>query len=591
MLHVATKTVTMASMNTIGNGYSDIGSLWDQALKSYTTETGIKLGDYQQKTWNVFQIAMDQENQLQTFKNLRHDESRLDKARSMIAKNSEYIQKAAEMIADAASTAFPPSSGILTAITYVISTAKNVSADYDVIEAFLDVMGTFLQRLTLLEGKLPPEEAYRKRLMKVFCSLLKLCGIVQQYTKKWGRFKHWARALIEGSDDKLKGAYDDLNNDLTDLEKTTLMKTLSTVLETSEDVKKIQLTASEALLVGQDTQKTTHEIQMGVDRVIKLGTENAERNEAVLGTVHRLEMIFKASLLMKTEEPSESEDSGLRKTRGMDMLSRIFLPFETSLKPRLRELSSTYVAGTFDWIETNQDYLAFRHHKVNVLHITGADGMGKSMLCFSIFQRLHSSQLPGTLGVKSLHSSIEHELYASAACYFFDGPTTMRNLLNMAHGCCMQVAEQDQDYREMVKELSAKGVSLQQRGDLTWNLLFESMFSKDSNRRVVLLLDSINMMDEEEWEYLRDLIMKASEKNLNIQFLLTSTSAFNTGLDSLQPKCIELTKELIHDDLLAVISASLEGQTFTSLARLRRELRKKLLNSVCASADSKLYGS
>jgi hypothetical protein len=62
-----------------------------------------------------------------------------------------------------------------------------VSSDYDKVTAFFDVMSSLLQRVSLLEGRLPTVKAYKAIMMRVFSDLMILCGIATFYVSD-GRF-------------------------------------------------------------------------------------------------------------------------------------------------------------------------------------------------------------------------------------------------------------------------------------------------------------------------------------------------------------------------------------------------------------------
>ena len=65
------------------------------------------------------------------------------------------IMKVASHVANAASTAFPPSAAIMTAFNYVMNASKAVSDDYDMILPFFEIMTSFLERVSMLEGRMP----------------------------------------------------------------------------------------------------------------------------------------------------------------------------------------------------------------------------------------------------------------------------------------------------------------------------------------------------------------------------------------------------------------------------------------------------
>jgi hypothetical protein len=76
-----------------------------------------------------------------------------------------------------------------------IQASKNVSDDYDQVAAFFDIMGSLLERLSLLESKLPSAKNYKTILMQVFSSLMGLCGTATKYVTD-GRFSKKNRSSI-----------------------------------------------------------------------------------------------------------------------------------------------------------------------------------------------------------------------------------------------------------------------------------------------------------------------------------------------------------------------------------------------------------
>lgn len=215
---------------------SDIGALWDEALNTYAETSNVPIRSIVASHKNVVAILIQQQHELDTFKQFRHNKGKLDKLQTLFASNADYVQAAAKQIAGAASTAFPPSSVILTAFTYVLTASKHVSDDYNIIESFFDVMHCFLRRLSLLEGRIPPRKEFHQDMMAVFSSILSLSGLDYSYCNK-GRFRHWASALVDGKDPKLKQAYEGLNENLKRLESATMIQTLRTVIDIHDEAK------------------------------------------------------------------------------------------------------------------------------------------------------------------------------------------------------------------------------------------------------------------------------------------------------------------------------------------------------------------
>ena len=140
----------------VGDEATDLGVMWQQALDEYANESGGKdLRGTDSSQWNMGRILGDQEEQLQLFSVFRHDKGRVDKLRSLVSKNSQIIQSVASNIANAASSAFPPSAAILTAFNCVMNASKAVSEDYDMIVQFFDIVNSFLERVSMLEDRIP----------------------------------------------------------------------------------------------------------------------------------------------------------------------------------------------------------------------------------------------------------------------------------------------------------------------------------------------------------------------------------------------------------------------------------------------------
>jgi hypothetical protein len=204
---------------------SDIGRAWEDALDKYCKDTGTNIRSFPQMKWSVEAIMGEQQRQVESFNKYRHNKGLTDKFRSVISKNSAVIQSVANNVANAASSVslldilcfrnkesradllcggFPAECGYFDGVHVCdagryslflspgyysdqIQASKNVSDDYDQVAAFFDIMGSMMERLSLLETKLPSAKNYRTILMRVFTSLMGLCGTATSYIAQ-GRF-------------------------------------------------------------------------------------------------------------------------------------------------------------------------------------------------------------------------------------------------------------------------------------------------------------------------------------------------------------------------------------------------------------------
>lgn len=109
--------------------HRDVADLWSDALRAYK---GIVGTDLQPKFANVNEIIAFGTKEMNSFHKFRHNQKKVDKLRSLFMANIGYIETGAQQLVAAATPAFPPAAAIGTALTYMLSACKQVSADYDV---------------------------------------------------------------------------------------------------------------------------------------------------------------------------------------------------------------------------------------------------------------------------------------------------------------------------------------------------------------------------------------------------------------------------------------------------------------------------
>lgn len=287
---------------------TDLGTLWQEALIRYYEECGTDLRAVHASRMDVNHIKAEQEHQLLLFGEYRHDKGKLDKLRSLVSANSAIVLGVATHIADAASAAFPPSAAILTAFNYVMNASKVVSEDYDMIISFFDVMNSFLERISILESRMPNEAVFKKFLVNVFSALMTLSAIARKCRQK-GRLSKWAKALVDGSDPKLKGAFDSLHMHLERFESATMLMTLKQTLESGkkldtlgQDVKQIHAGVEQTMVLSQqnyvlgleskgfakDAASTSHEILTVVSKQEERGAEYSAGLQQVMKTLNKM---------------------------------------------------------------------------------------------------------------------------------------------------------------------------------------------------------------------------------------------------------------------------------------------------------------
>ena len=569
---------------------SDLGTMWQEALIKYYEESGTDLRALPAARLDYHHIKAEQDHQLLLFSEYRHDKGKLDKLRSIVASNSEIVLGVASHIANAASAAFPPSAAILTAFNYVMNASKAVSEDYDMIVSFFDVMNSFLQRISMLESRMPPEWQFRRFLINVFSAMMTLSAIARKCRLK-GRLSKWAKALIDGSDPKLKGAFDSLHMHLQRFESAAMLTTLKHTLESGRKLDGL----------GQDVKQ----IQAGVEKNLAMSQQNyilgleskghakdaAFTSHEILSVVTRQEGEYTAGLhqVMKTlnkisnpkTSPGKIVDAGNRKSIAMRTLQAL-LRYEPDDKADLADTEAQYLDGTCAWLQSQDAYRDFETGKTPLLWVSAPAGMGKSTLAYTV--------------VRSLQNELIGDSHTSVAHFFFREDSERRYASQMLRSCALQIASRDNSFREEVvadvqiyeKRQKDRTANVDLPDDQTkmWELLFKAKFTKATRRRLVLVLDGVDEVDEDDRKYIDMILDEVSgSSDQSIQVLFTSDPAsFSPGNEATKVQVLGITKELLLPDIRTIITERLKG--LSRLRKLSGFAKRKIVARLSKQADS-----
>ena len=165
---------------------TELQEMWFRAINKYCEDNHRNPRDFQ-NVRSIGELQNEQNDLVRGFAKFRHSGKPVDKLRHFVNQSSGIILSVGQQISAAASASFPPAAAIMTAFTWLMKGANDTSADYEMIESFFDIMHSFLERISLLEGKLSVIPKYPNFLTRVFCSVLGLCSITSTYQRK-GRF-------------------------------------------------------------------------------------------------------------------------------------------------------------------------------------------------------------------------------------------------------------------------------------------------------------------------------------------------------------------------------------------------------------------
>lgn len=356
-----------------------------------------------------------------------------------------------------------------------------------------------------------------------------------------------------------------------------MFATLSATMEAKSDVKDLSVITKQNFKVSVEILSVTEQnLSVNIDT-------NATAKEGAAASKELLKMWQEQKKREReaqkddaTRGSNKPKDSGAKKSATLNQVKR---SFASRAEPvvQFRDIESSFVKGTFRWIELEKSYKSFLDDDPYYLWIYGRRGLGKSYLAYSIILRLAES-----FGNRS----------RTAIAYFFfkEELEELRSVNNMLSSIIIQMAVADEKYRnEIAADLVRNGdVSNDDNGSQIWERFFVKKYSKDSDAKLFLVIDGLDEADADSRELLLKLLQQIRKDELNIRVVLTGRPEMNTDVEQLKPLMIEITKPKLSEksgDLWHIIMA--RCKTLSKLRRLQPTMRKKIAFKLRHQADSK----
>ncbi|RBR06164.1 uncharacterized protein FIESC28_11179 [Fusarium coffeatum] len=469
----------------------DVADLWKDALKAYKGIVGFDL----EKKFDNVQAMIDQgTKEMNNFHSFRHNDKKVDKLRSLFANNLDYIQKGANQLIAAATPAFPPAAAIGTAITFMLGACRDQRADYDLVVVFFEDMNSFLQRVVILETRLPGHKAYQNCLMDVFTSFLTMCGYAHKYIEL-GRFKKWISNLLSGGDSDLSGARKTMDLKLTRLQNATEFA----ILGNTEDLKKM----NSELQQNSDLHTAMLEDQKEVMSSIQENTETIRNDMAKL---------LKAFTDQKKETTKKPKTFNNNKSVSANRIRNLFVEIEGE-DHEYYVLKDTIIPDTCNWLFDEPQWEEWQPSKdpSPVLAISGDPGVGKSHIGATIYDKLH----------KEVETDSDKTLCA-AHFYFREQASDLHTFGNAINIIVIQVVEQNEQLCELVLAEFNKDetfIDYQDPEDVFRKLLVP-IFRRDSKYHLKVMLDGVDEL--EDFENLIKFLGIIKDEELRISVVVTS---------------------------------------------------------------------
>lgn len=439
------------------------------------------------------------------------------------------------------------------------------------IESFFDLMQSFLRRLSLLEGKIPPRKEFQYDLVKVFSSILAIAGHAHRYRLK-GRFVAWGSALVKGNDSKLQETYRDLNENLKRLESATMIQTLSTAIDTYNEAKAMSKSLSS---VQESVDNNTTIIQVswglaqstsyGVNMLVKRSQESASATMEILrfARAHANQSLQQERLKSPNSKPANLE-------RFKQLSGR-----NERMRQWLEDMEEARIPGTFEWIEKDPAVVNIINKTERFLWVGGDSGMGKPPIAYKIFRHLRDS--------------FSGDPLVCVASYSFDRDYSVVGAMqNFLIWCSIKAAEIDDEYcEEALRDIRSLPPTFKGSVDDFWQLLLESKYPSGSQRRLIIVLDGTEGTVSEDFAKLLELFKKIQTQDCEIQIVSTIDRSHESLLPSDLGQRMNLTKDKIAEDMRHF--AFYQIQHLPRLQTLGFKFRRSIARKVAAKADSFLY--
>lgn len=491
--------------------------------------------------------------------------------RHLIVENSEYILKGAEFLANSASAAFPPSSTILTALTWVMKASGSVTKDYDTIQTFFEELNEFLQRVNMIEKTVPKFTGYRMHLMKVFTVIMKILGLATKATSE-GRLKRFGKTILRGGgDDELAVAYSGLVTAFARLESATNFANLA---------------------VGYANLDNTNQIkQAALD--LKEGQKDASQRVSVLYELNekmlaKFDSFILAQARAKKELTADAQLVEVGEARQSTLSTVKAALFTKDNSGGVdRDIEYSFVEGTGSWMFQLEEYVSWRDDSSTsaLLWINGDPGTGKSCLAYSVTKDLARS------------TASESKTFVGHF-YWREAFKEMDPLTSAMKSIVAELAAHDSAYcNEVATEMARVGrtISLEKDARYFWKKLIRPKFSSDSGARLYLILDGSDEVNETAQieshfnKGLQRMLKEIFKHKLSIRVMILSRSSWEPHLETLGQKysTITLTKQMLLNDMRMVVDSRLD--TFSRLHKARAPMKRIIRSTLLQKADCMLY--
>lgn len=464
-------------------------------------------------------------------------------------------------------------------------------------------MNNFLQRVSIIESRLPQKWAYQNALMDVFTALLKMCAFAQKFIEQ-GRFsmdpefildqeltfslEKWVINAFQGQDAELASSRKNMDTALDRFQSATQLTTLAnsedmlrmqaelqTNLESQRRIAANQQVMLETALVGQSN------VQGGIDEI--------KRSLALLASLER----------DRREDARQARENQAKVVHNKPMQKkpasnriRSVIPDMPDLEREAQLVSESIVKGTCKWIFDKPAWQEWSQPTNGLsasplLLLVGEMGTGKSHVAVSVYNYLCQQSQQDTHGNMCV-------TYFS----FREGVEDRYLFLDALICAVLQINDQSVALRgQLEAELNQDDHDWPENCANYWRDLIAKLFDKDSKYTLYMILDGLDELqganeqgDGRELKALSMRIKMIKKQGLRIKIFATAREEIKTRFQPDAGSELHIAMDDIVPDLRRLTRTRLQSTdtAYRGVSQLSHYVRQKIEKAVSVHAKSEL---
>ncbi|KAJ4256588.1 hypothetical protein NW757_004214 [Fusarium falciforme] len=392
----------------------------------------------------------------------------------------------------------------------------------------------------------------------------------------------WASTLVKGEDSDLKEARRHMDKTLDRLKEATR----DAILRNTENLQEM----------NENLQKMNEELRENQEHHSRVLEEQAVQLNTIRDEVHEI-----AKLVAAWQWKRDKDETGQARGKGTKEqlatsrpLTQIIRSYLGNVEARITEyhiLKETMVLGTCTWFfaeEAWADWLSSQQGETRspFLSIVGEPGTGKGHLAAAIYDHLCSKLREGP---------DEKDDNCVAHFYFRDNWESLADFNKAVASVVYQVSEQSTSackliHRELCcRKLGSEEVDVTEWEDLL-NELLAPVFDSRSKRRLFLVFDGIDELEQDEVDSLAAFLDAVVNRGLRIHVCFTSqpgTLKINAGEAGTTWPQVAMDKQKQLPDIKALAWDRVNG--LDGLKRFSRYVKQRITEKVEEVAPNMLY--